>query len=896
MGATGDFDGFPPSPQGGEAGGEAEFSLGLPAWAWSLLALLLGVLLTLWQAGVQKEIATAERREDLQMLAATGYSALQDRLEDCHLLVRSVQTLFLTSVEVNEREFADVYANLQPRERLPSLQALVYAEARSQEEGLRLVSTLVAPLPENDRVVGLVVNDQPVNLAAALRSRDSDEPTLSAPFRLVQSTRADTPVDGLTLRLPVYTPGPPPRTVGERLERFQGSLAASFRASELIASALPDRVRETMHLEVADVTDGVALPLYDSHPVEHQGWPAAEQFVRDIHYGGRVWRVAMHPVAHGASSFHWADSVLWPGLLASVLLALLVGSIATTRRRAIELGGRMSRRYRESEERFRALNDLLPALVLMASAEDGRVTYANEASRQRLGQGVCNLDLWSLFEDVDVREQLRDSQDLDGSNAEALLRTASGEHFWASVSIARVVLAGKPKLLMVASDVSKQRELTDLLSYQASHDTLTELYNRREFERRLERSLAAVAAGGPPGALLYVDLDQFKLINDTSGHVAGDQLLTQLAMMMRGHLRDGDVLARLGGDEFGVLAANVHDLAGAQMIAERLREHIDGYVLIWEQRSYSISASIGGVMLDHPDVNLKDLLAQADTACYIAKESGRNRVHFYSAQDDETTRRHGEMEWANRLRWAINERRLLLKYQELFPLKQGVGTGPCIELLLRFRDEDGRLISPGAFIPAAERYGLMPMIDRWVITTALANFDRLHPAGAGLSLATINVSGASIEDDSLADLILQLLQRYRIAPQRVCFEITETVAVRNLMQVTRFIDRLRAEGCRVALDDFGAGTSSFGYLKSLPVDIIKIDGSFIRDLLTEPMSHSIVRAVTEIGHQRDMLVIAEWVTSQEIVEALVEIGVDYAQGFGLHRPELVPFHRDPPAG
>jgi EAL domain-containing protein (putative c-di-GMP-specific phosphodiesterase class I) len=227
----------------------------------------------------------------------------------------------------------------------------------------------------------------------------------------------------------------------------------------------------------------------------------------------------------------------------------------------------------------------------------------------------------------------------------------------------------------------------------------------------------------------------------------------------------------------------------------------------------------------------------------------------------------------------------------VWPLGGRTPSGPHIELLLRLRDEHGQRVLPGAFMPAAERYGLMPVIDRWVIETAFGHFDQLHPSGADLQLATINLSGASIEDESLVDLILDRLRHYGIAPERVCFEVTETVAVRNLAQVGRFIQRLREVGCRIALDDFGAGMSSFGYLKNLPVDIIKIDGSFIRDLLVDPMSHSIVRAVTDIGHQRGLAVVAEWVTSTEIADALRGIGVDFAQGYALHVPEAVVFQR-----
>ncbi|MGH8078108.1 MAG: bifunctional diguanylate cyclase/phosphodiesterase, partial [Lysobacter sp.] len=699
-------------------------------------------------------------------------------------------------------------------------------------------------------------------------------------------------------RLPIFTPGTPPTTVAERRARMRGSLAVSFQISRLIESALPEDVRRTLHIEVSDVTTGSPTLLFDSKPMSHASQPRPTHvFDRRLQYGGRVWRMVIHPVEHSSAGVQWSDSMLWPGLLASLLMALLVWSVATTRRRALDLGWHMSRQYRESEERFRALNDRLPALVLLADGRDGRITYANHAARQRLGDPVYQLDLPVLFADTEFRDHLLDPDSPGCSNTEVILYGMDGERFWANVSVSRVMLDGHSQLLMVASDISEQRQLTEMLSYQASHDALTELYNRREFERRIERALVAVAVGESAGALLYIDLDQFKLINDTSGHMAGDQLLIQLSMVMHEQLRAGDVLARLGGDEFGVLAGSVQDEAGARLVAERLRERIDGYVFAWEQQTHTISASIGGVMLNDPTATLKDLLAQADTACYLAKESGRNRVHFYSEQDDETARRRSEMEWANRLRWAIEEERLQLHYQEVWPLSGPgspggpPGDGPRLELLLRFRDEAGLLVPPGAFLPAAERYGLMPMIDRWVIETALSNFDQLHPQGTALRLATINLSGASLEEPGLAELILASLERHRVAPERVCFEITETVAVRNLSQVARFMERLRAVGCLFALDDFGAGMSSFGYLKNLPVDIIKIDGSFIRDLLTDTMSHAIVRAVTDIGHERGAHVVAEWVNGDDTVQALIAIGVDYGQGYGLHMPEPVAFQR-----
>jgi diguanylate cyclase (GGDEF)-like protein/PAS domain S-box-containing protein len=888
LGASPDSDGSAPDAQvDRDSAGDAP--LGLPAWSWSLLALALGIAGTLWAAHLQQERMQVERRAQLEHVAESGFAALHNQLQAAEMLARAVQSVFLASEDVTAEEFANVYANLRPRERFPSLQALAFARREPGAGGERYVTELVAPEAGNQAILGLVVNDQPANLDAVLRSRDADRVALSAPFRLAQVTDPAAPADGITLRLPVYGPGPPPVSVPERRWRIVGSLAISFRASDLIGHSLPEQARRQLHVEVADATGAAALPLFDSHEGPHPDVDPAYRFDRELRFGGRVWRVGMHPVG-GAAEAGVPWSMVLPGLLASALLALLVWSAATTRRRALELGTRMSRRFRESEERFRALNELLPALVLLAD-EHGRITYANQAARNRLGEGVAEVDLAALFEDPDVRARMREPEQAACSNAEAMLRSTNGDRFWASLSIAPVVVSARRKLLMVASDVSEQRQLTELLSYQASHDALTELYNRREFERRVERVLAHTGPGSSPGALLYIDLDQFKLINDTSGHIAGDHLLTQLAAHMREQLRGGDVLARLGGDEFGVLAANVGDLAGARRIAERLREQIDGYVFSWEQRSYPVSASIGGVMIDQPDISMKELFAQADTACYMAKEGGRNRVHFYSEQDDETAQRRSEMEWVNRLRWALEEDRLLLDYQELRALPARAGQPPQIEVLLRLRDEDGRIVLPGAFLPAAERYGLMPLIDRWVIETTLANFDRLHDQGPALALCEINLSGASIEDDSLADLILALLERHRVDPARVCFEITETVAVRNLARVGAFIARLREVGCLFALDDFGAGMSSFGYLKNLPVDFIKIDGSFIRDIARDPMSQSIVQAVTDIGHQRGMQVIAEWVSSGEIIERLVEIGVDYAQGFALHKPEPVLFQR-----
>lgn len=884
MGAPSDFDRFPSQPQG------VRGPVRVPAWVWSLVALAVGVALTWWVAQWQERRHIAEREMTGQHMLGSSYSALEERLRACALMVRSVQSLFLASEVVTADEFTHAYDNLRTREVFPSLQAIAFARYERRADGDHYITEMVAPLKGNERVQGLDISTQPANMRAAERSRDTDLPVLSAPFRLVQLSGTGRRADGVTLRLPVYSAGMSPKTVAARRARMQGSLAVSFRIGPLIESALPREIRGVMHIEVADVSDGPARPLYDSHPGMHSDQEQGIHLSKVLDYGDRRWRLSMHPL-RSAEALDWRQSVWLPGLVASLLLSLLAWSMTTTRRRALELGWRMSLRFRESEERFRSLNELLPALVLLARADDHRIDYVNQAARERLGESVgAGVVLETLFADAAERARLTLIGDHEQwRNVELMMRSLNGDPFWASVSITRMEVDGEYKLLMVAKDISEQRQLTEQLSYQASHDALTDLYNRREFERRIERALQALANGGPPFALLYIDLDQFKLINDTSGHTAGDQLLSQLALVMAEQLRGDDVLARLGGDEFGIIAFDTRR-ADAEALAERLRIRIEAHLYAWEQRSYTVSASVGVVLVDQPGSNLREILAQADTACYMAKDSGRNRIHFYSAEDDDTIQRRGEMEWVNRLRHAIEEGRLLLYYQEMQPLQDRSDPGVYLELLLRLRDEQGAVVLPGAFMAAAERYGLVAALDRWVIGQAIANFDRLHPSGRP-ARCSLNLSATSLEDESIVDDILALLERHRVPASALCFEITETEAVRNLARAVRFITRLRNAGCSVALDDFGAGMASFGYLKNLPVDVIKIDGSFIRDLGTDPMSRSIVEVIAEIGHQRDLDVVAEWVDDRRLLEVLRKLGVDHAQGYALHRPEAVPFQR-----
>ena len=360
--------------------------------------------------------------------------------------------------------------------------------------------------------------------------------------------------------------------------------------------------------------------------------------------------------------------------------------------------------------------------------------------------------------------------------------------------------------------------------------------------------------------------------------------------MMREKLRPNDILARLGGDEFGVLLAGVRNVEAAEHAAERLRRSLEGYVFSWEQRTYTVSASIGAVMLSSAST-IKEVFAHADAACYMAKEAGRNRVHFYSESDAAITMRLSEMEWASRINDALREQRLLLDYQELHPIQPGVEerrtSNSCCACAPKTAGSVARRVPPcrGALRPDA--------CHRSLGGGPRCQHRPLHPSGSRLGMCAINLSSASFEDDGLLQLIADQIANRGIDPQRLLFEITETVAMRDFAASSALISRLRGLGCRAALDDFGAGMASFGYMKNLELDMVKIDGSFVQELSTDRMSQSIVRAVTEIGHQQGLKVVAEWVSSRDMVDLLQRMGVDYAQGFGLHKPERVMFQRTP---
>ncbi|MGD8773464.1 MAG: EAL domain-containing protein, partial [Gammaproteobacteria bacterium] len=440
--------------------------------------------------------------------------------------------------------------------------------------------------------------------------------------------------------------------------------------------------------------------------------------------------------------------------------------------------------------------------------------------------------------------------------------------------------------VMVFHDVNKERSLRRQLAYQASHDPLTGLINRREFEVRLQEALdASRETPGLTHVLLYLDLDQFKIVNDTCGHSAGDQLLQQLTALITRRVRVSDIVCRLGGDEFGLLLSDC-SLERAVEVADSLRQAIREYRFFWQDAAFDIGVSIGVVTVTEESESVAALLSAADVACYAAKDQGRNRLHVY--QHGDAAERHAEMQWVSHVTRAIEDDRLELYFQPIVPIGEKKDTRGHYELLLRLRDERGRLVSPEAFIPAAERYNLMPALDRWVLRYALENL--AYTGGGdrddGYTVA-INFSGTSLNEDKFLDFVLAELARFDPVPGAICFEITETAAISNLQRVAHFMSEVKKRGCEFSLDDFGSGLSSFTYLKNLPVDYLKIDGHFVKNLTHDRIDQTMVAAITSVGNAMGIRTVAEHVDSQDVLDTLTTIGVEFAQGFLIAKPRPV---------
>src|SRR5579863_8354035 len=544
---------------------------------------------------------------------------------------------------------------------------------------------------------------------------------------------------------------------------------------------------------------------------------------------------------------------------------------------------------------LQALNSLAEAVI--ATDKEGHITFMNPAAEQLTGTtaetaaGKSLEAIVSLVDETDrrllsdpIRQALTSGAAVNLSRRALLLSRSNGAERSIELS-ASPIRTGANELsgaVIMLHDVTELRGLARL-SYQATHDALTGLVNRRDFERRLQEAIEGGQRGDGQHVLCYLDLDRFKIVNDTSGHLAGDSMLREVAKLLRDAVRDSDTVARLGGDEFGMLLVGC-PLEKAQQIADDVCRSVADYRFVWRDKIFNIGVSVGIVEISRESGTLEELLAAADSACYVAKKQGTGGVVVYSARDEALARHTGEIQWLQRLQGALKENRFHLYHQVIVPAP-GVTGGPAMEVLVRLRDEAGHELPPAEFIRAAERYRLMGLVDRWVVQTTLAALGRgAIPVPADRSVA-INISGQTLSDVQFLEFVVDCLDSTGVTPAQVCFEITESAVVANLDHARRFIGVLHGMGCQFALDDFGSGVGSFSNLKNLPMDYLKIDGSFMRNLEKDSVNQAMVTAMIKLARTLNFKVIAEQVEDSAAVDAARKMGVDYLQGYAIGRPQ-----------
>lgn len=598
---------------------------------------------------------------------------------------------------------------------------------------------------------------------------------------------------------------------------------------------------------------------------------------------------------------------LW---LETALVALLSLSAAAVllglQRQLKRTNRRIARQMRDAQERARVTLHSIGDAVLTTDLQT-RIDYMNPVAERLLqwplaeARGRALAEVCSL---VDERSMQPMPPLVPRAIAEGVFCPFTGRDVallrrdGSSVAIedsAAPIRDGEGRVVggaMVFRDVTATRRMAQRISWAATHDALTGLVNRREFETRLDAALQSARSSGRPLVVGCLDLDCFKIVNDSGGHAAGDALLKQVAELMRARLRESDVLARMGGDEFCLLLEGC-TLERARLIAADLVSAVHEHRFVWNGHSFNIGVSAGLAATDSELLSRIELMGAADTACFAAKEQGRNRVCVFQSSDLDMQQRRAEAGWAARLGDALEQDRFLLYYQPYLPLGEaqqpGGAHGLHIEMLLRLRERDGSLVLPLVFLPAAERYNIMPAIDRWVIRTVFSRYHSLQrQLGAAPLTCSINLSGTSINAEGTLDFIREQAELHQLPHGAICFELTETAAIHNLRAAAGFMQAGRALGLRFALDDFGVGTSSLAYLKALPVDYLKIDGSFTRNIATDPIDRAMAETINRVGHIMGLRTVGEFAETEAVIGELREIGVDFAQGFAFREPQPLP--------
>jgi len=557
----------------------------------------------------------------------------------------------------------------------------------------------------------------------------------------------------------------------------------------------------------------------------------------------------------------------------------------------------ISEKLAQEKERAHVTLDSIADAVITTD-EAGKILFMNPVAEMLTGffeEDAQHHNVSQYFKLIDEKTrkpipcpvtQCLDTQDIISNETDhVLLRDM--DYFSITDSVAPIFDEDRDVIgtVLVFRDVTQSRALSAELNWQAMHDPLTGLANRRQFESSMKELLAKAKLDNQKHHLLYLDLDQFKVVNDTCGHDAGDELLKQVSVALVKKLRKSDVLARLGGDEFGVLLEGC-DVENTISVANNLRQAVEDFRFGWQTQSFRIGVSIGVAEITGEEGKASEILSAADAACYSAKESGRNRVHFHQLDESGVSSHQEEMQWISRLQAALDNDDFVLYLQRIQNIKSQNVPSEHYEVLLRMVGDNGETIPPGAFLPAAERFNLVGSLDHWVVENVFKTLAALKIQGVlpeQLVLA-INLSGASMANDSLLETITGLLDESSIPAECFCFEVTETAAISNLTQASNFLSQLRSKGCKIALDDFGSGLSSFAYLKELPIDYLKIDGYFVKDIAIDGIDKAFVESINQIGQVMGLETIAEFVENDAILEVLTNLGVNYAQGYGIHKP------------
>ncbi len=786
----------------------------------------------------------------------------------------------------------------------------------------------IEPQEGNENAVGYDVYSNPDRRAALDKARDSGRAVATSAITLVQETGSQS---GVLVFVPVYEGGAIPERIDERRSRLQGYVVGVFRIGDVLRTALEGVHVRSLDVRLFDDQPGSAPGLLAAYRVDASGYP--ELLTDDVTELGndtlkwsnnypmaeRTWRLVITPAPDFFSLLAaWqAWALLAGGLCLTALLGIFL--LTLTGRRildeewAIQLAGANLKLRGEIQQREQTEHELQTekdrAQVTLHSIGDAVITTDSQGVIEYMNPVAENLTGWNLEEAKGkpitsvfqavieaTREPAEDPVKLCLTQQrivtfvdQMVLISRSGREY-AIQDSAAPIRDRDGKILgvvLVFNDMTESRRMVREVAHQASHDPLTGLCNRREFDKRLERALEGSKKYGSKHALCYLDLDQFKIVNDTAGHRAGDELLKRLAGLLEEQVRDRDTVARLGGDEFGVLLDNC-PVEKAVQIAEKLVTAVRRLDFSWDERSYEIGASIGVVSISGEVQSGEELLTHADVACYAAKDLGRNRVHLYQADLNGSDPRHREILRAADIQRSVENNKFVLHYQPIFELGERSPLRPWrYELLVRMLDLDDQLVHPTGFIPAAERYGLMNRIDRWVVETAFRDFSCLFP-GEPEAQISINLSGNSINDPEFLKFLQTQFKKYQHVAGRVCFEITETAAIRNLDAARQLMSQIKEFGGEFALDDFGSGLSSFAYLKGLPVDYLKIDGSFVRNIEQDLSDRAMVEAIHSVAETLKLRTVAEYVESKPCVNVLTEIGIDYGQGFALGRPRPLP--------